>query len=170
MREYRWQLRLTQLTLIAGMALMFDPLNIRYATDSTNMQLEHPEFRAVLLCRWIHGYLGPQNFAILSAFNPLVRERRSGASMFYFSNGNKGLQAASRWMRLKTSWANMRDKHPPRGGRIMVDGLRALKPAVWVMEGEVTEHAPSRRRRNSCHAPITPAEPPSKPWRISTAQ
>ena len=53
MREYRWR-RLTQ-QLIArdvGGVLMFDPLNIRYATDTTNMQLwnSHNPFRACLLC------------------------------------------------------------------------------------------------------------------------
>ena len=53
MRRYRWA-RLTQHIVdrdYAGL-LMFDPLNIRYATDSTNMQLwnAHNPFRAVLLC------------------------------------------------------------------------------------------------------------------------
>ena len=37
--------------------LMFDPLNIRYVSDSTNMQLwnTHKPFRAVLLCA--DGYM-----------------------------------------------------------------------------------------------------------------
>jgi len=40
MRRYRWQ-RLTQHIVQRdyGGVLLFDPLNIRYATDSTNMQL-----------------------------------------------------------------------------------------------------------------------------------
>jgi Xaa-Pro aminopeptidase len=40
MRRYRWA-RLTQAIQARGYAglLLFDPLNIRYATDSTNMQL-----------------------------------------------------------------------------------------------------------------------------------
>ena len=40
MRKYRWE-RLTQHIVDRdyGGLLMFDPLNIRYATDSTNMQL-----------------------------------------------------------------------------------------------------------------------------------
>ncbi|NKW72197.1 aminopeptidase P family protein, partial [Rhodobacteraceae bacterium R_SAG10] len=53
MRQHRWQ-RLTQHIVARdyGGLLMFDPLNIRYATDSTNMQLwnTHNPFRAVLLC------------------------------------------------------------------------------------------------------------------------
>ena len=52
MRKYRWE-RLTQAIVQRGYAgiLLFDPLNIRYATDSTNMQLwnTHNPFRAVLL-------------------------------------------------------------------------------------------------------------------------
>ena len=40
MREHRWK-RLTQAIVDRGYGglLIFDPLNIRYATDSTNMQL-----------------------------------------------------------------------------------------------------------------------------------
>lgn len=53
MREFRWN-RLTQHIVERGWGglLMFDPLNIRYATDTTNMQLwnTHNPFRAVLLC------------------------------------------------------------------------------------------------------------------------
>lgn len=58
MRTYRWQ------RLVAGIAerdmgglLLFDPLNIRYATDSTNMQLwnAHNPVRAILLCA--DGYM-----------------------------------------------------------------------------------------------------------------
>lgn len=58
MREYRWK-RLTQHIVDRdyGALLVFDPLNIRYATDSTNMQLwnTHNPFRAVLLCA--DGYM-----------------------------------------------------------------------------------------------------------------
>ena len=40
MREYRWK-RLKQKVIERNLGglLLFDPLNIRYATDSTNMQL-----------------------------------------------------------------------------------------------------------------------------------
>ena len=76
-----------------GGALLFDPLNIRFATDSTNMQIwnAHNPFRAVFVAA--DGYMvlfdfkgGPDKF--LSDFNPLVREVRAGASMFYFGNGD----------------------------------------------------------------------------------
>ena len=53
MREHRWR-RLTEAVVARGYGglLMFDPLNIRYATDTTNMQLwnSHNPFRAVLRC------------------------------------------------------------------------------------------------------------------------
>ncbi len=151
MREYRWK-RLTQHVVDRGYGgvLMFDPLNIRYATDSTNMQLwnTHNPFRAVLLCADGHMVIWDyKNSPFLSEFNPLVAEQRGGASMFYFSNGNKGLRAASTFadevkdIMREHAGTNMRlavDK-------IMVDGLRALEARGFeVMEGEeVTEHARS---------------------------
>ena len=58
MHTYRHK-RLTQHIVDRGYGglLKFDPLNIRYATDSTNMQLwnTHNPFRAVLL--WADGYM-----------------------------------------------------------------------------------------------------------------
>ena len=86
MREFRWK-RLTQKINKRGLGglLMFDPLNIRYATDSTNMQLwnTHNPFRAVLLCP--DGYMviwDYKNSPFLAEFNPLVKEHRSGADLF----------------------------------------------------------------------------------------
>ena len=78
MRAYRLD-RLTKFIQdreYAGL-LLFDPLNIRYATDSTNMQLwnTHNPFRATLVCA--DGYMviwDYKNSPFLSEFNPLVRE------------------------------------------------------------------------------------------------
>ena len=88
MRRFRWE-RLTKHIVERdyGGLLMFDPLNIRYATDSTNMQLwnTHNPFRAVLLCA--DGYMvmwDYKNSPFLSEFNPLVREQRSGVDFFCF--------------------------------------------------------------------------------------
>ncbi|WP_377506479.1 dimethylsulfonioproprionate lyase DddP [Octadecabacter sp. R77987] len=151
LRAYRHK-RLTQHVIDRdyGGVLMFDPLNIRYATDSTNMQLwnTHNPFRAVLVCA--DGYMviwDYKNSPFLSTFNPLVREQRSGASMFYFSNGDKNDQAADAFvpeiidLLREHSSGNMRlavDK-------IMVPGYRALIGAgIDVMEGEeLTEKARS---------------------------
>ena len=146
MRQYRWE-RLTAHIVARGYAglLMFDPLNIRYATDSTNMQLwnTHNPFRAVLLCA--DGYMviwDYKNSPFLSAFNPLVRERRSGADLFYFDRGDKVDIAAD-------TFANevrlLLEEHG-QGKRLAVDkimlhGLRSLEAQGFeIMEGEeVTE-------------------------------
>lgn len=151
MREYRWK-RLTQHIVdrdLAGL-LMFDPLNIRYATDSTNMQLwnAHNPFRAVLLCADGHMVIWDyKNAPFLSKFNPLVAEQRSGASMYYFSNGDRGLQAASNFA------DEVKDVIRAHAGantrlavdKIMVEGLRALEARGFTVEEgeEVTEHARS---------------------------
>ncbi|WP_283966150.1 dimethylsulfonioproprionate lyase DddP [Tritonibacter sp. AK171] len=149
MRHYRWQ-RLTQAIVERGYGglLMFDPLNIRYATDSTNMQLwnTHNPFRALLLCA--DGYMviwDYKNSPFLSTFNPLVREQRSGADLFYFDRGDKvdvAADALSNEIRVligEHGGGNMRlavDK-------VMLHGLRALEAQGFeVMEGEeVTEKA-----------------------------
>jgi Xaa-Pro aminopeptidase len=151
MRTYRWQ-RLTQHIVARdlGGLLIFDPLNIRYATDSTNMQLwnTHNPFRAVLLCA--DGYMviwDYKNSPFLSSFNPLVRESRSGASMFYFSTGDKGDRAADSFV---AQVADLMAAHAPGNKRlavdkIMVSGYKALIAAGFdVSEGEeVTEKARS---------------------------
>ena len=151
MRAFRWK-RLTAHVVERGYGglLMFDPLNIRYATDSTNMQLwnTHNPFRAVLLCA--DGYMviwDYKNSPFLSSFNPLVKEVRSGASMFYFSTGDKSDAAAERFVSevkdliREHSGGNMRlavDK-------IMIHGYRSLVDAGFeVQDGEeVTEKSRS---------------------------
>ncbi|WP_299029540.1 dimethylsulfonioproprionate lyase DddP [uncultured Sulfitobacter sp.] len=151
MRRYRWE-RLTQHVVARGYGglLMFDPLNIRYATDSTNMQLwnTHNPFRAVLLCA--DGYMvmwDYKNSPFLSEFNPLVAEQRSGADLFYFDRGDKVGVAAD------VLAGEIRDLILEHGGgemriavdKIMLHGLRALERAGFeVMDGEeVTEKSRS---------------------------
>ncbi len=151
MREFRHK-RLTQHVFDRdyGGVLMFDPLNIRYATDTTNMQLwnTHNPFRAVLLCA--DGYMviwDYKNAPFLADFNPLVRESRSGASMFYFSSGDKVEQGAESFV---GQVSELMAEHAGTNKRlavdkIMVPGLRALERAGFeVMEGEeVTEKSRS---------------------------
>jgi Xaa-Pro aminopeptidase len=167
MREYRLQRLVDQVVKNdMGGLLMFDPLNIRYATDSTNMQLwnTHNPFRAALVCA--DGYMviwDYKNAPFLSEFNPLVRERRSGASMFYFATGDKTQAAASGFA------AQVDDLLQEHGGgnrrlavdKIMISGLRALEAAGFeVHEGEdLTEHARAIKgpdeilaMRASCHS------------------
>ena len=151
MREYRWK-RLTRHIVDRGYGglLMFDPLNIRYATDSTNMQLwnTHNPFRAVLLCA--DGYMvmwDYKNSPFLSEFNPLVREQRSGADLFYFDRGDKVNVAADV---LSNEVRELINEHGGGERRIAVDkimlhGLRALEAQGFeVMDGEeVTEKSRS---------------------------
>jgi Xaa-Pro aminopeptidase len=167
MREYRWK-RLTQHIVDRnyGGLLVFDPLNIRYATDSTNMQLwnTHNPFRAVLLCA--DGYMviwDYKNSPFLSEFNPVVREQRSGADLFYFDRGDKVDVAADVFAR------QVRELINAHGGgnnklavdKIMLHGLRALEAQGFeIMDGEeVTEKSRSIKgpdeilaMRASCHA------------------
>ncbi|UYV35869.1 Xaa-Pro peptidase family protein [Rhodobacteraceae bacterium D3-12] len=147
MREFRWQ-RLTNAIVERGYGglLMFDPLNIRYATDSTNMQLwnTHNPFRAVLLCA--DGYMviwDYKNAPFLSTFNPLVREQRAGADLFYFDRGDR---AAAQAGVFANEVRSLISEHAGSNTRLAVDkvmlhGLRALEAQGFeIMEGEeVTE-------------------------------
>lgn len=151
MREYRWR-RLTQHVVDRGYGglLMFDPLNIRYATDSTNMQLwnTHNPFRAVLLCA--DGYMviwDYKNSPFLSTFNPLVREQRSGADLFYFDRGDRVDVAADTF---SNEVRVLIEAHSGNNKRLAVDkimlhGLRALEAQGFeVLDGEeVTEKSRS---------------------------
>jgi Xaa-Pro aminopeptidase len=151
MRRYRWD-RLTAHVVARDLAglLLFDPLNIRYATDSTNMQLwnAHNSFRAVLLCA--DGYMvlwDYRNTSFLSAFNPLVREVRSGADLFYFDRGDKVDVAATAFA---DQVRDLLEQHAPGLSRLAID--KPMLHAHWalaslgykIVEGEeVTEKARS---------------------------
>ncbi len=151
MRKHRWE-RLTQHIVDRGYGglLMFDPMNIRYATDSTNMQLwnAHNPYRAVLLCA--DGYMVIWDFKgtpFLTYFNPLVREQRTGADMFYFARGDRidaGANAFAQEIN-ELMKAHAGDNKRLAVDKIMVPGLRALESLGFeVMEGEeVTEKARS---------------------------
>ena len=151
MREFRWK-RLTQKVneRDLGGLLMFDPLNIRYATDSTNMQLwnTHNPFRAVLLCP--DGYMviwDYKNSPFLAEFNSLVKEYRSGADLFYFDRGDKIDEAA---YALSIQIKDLVIEHGGSNFKLAIDkpmihGLRALEAVRFeVVPGEeVTEKARS---------------------------
>ena len=125
-----------------GALVVFDPLNIRYATDSTNMQLwnTHNPFRALIVCADRHMVIwNYKNPPFLSTFNPLVKEQRSGADFFYFDRGDMAHVAADKWA------GEVRDLVAEHGGgnmrlavdKIMLHGLRALEAKGFeVMEGE----------------------------------
>lgn len=149
MREFRWNRLLTHIMeRDYGGILLFDPLNIRYATDSTNMQVwnTHNPFRAVLLCADGHMIIWDhQKTPFLVAHNPVVNEIRNDASIFYFSCGD-GIEEKA-----KAFAEEIEDEmriHAGNHRRLAVDkiaihGLRALDHAgLQVMNGEeVTEKA-----------------------------
>ena len=71
--------------------LLFDPLNIRYATDCTNMQLwiTHNPARACFVSADGHIVLWDfQGCQHLSSHLALVREVRTGGHFFYFTAGD----------------------------------------------------------------------------------
>lgn len=132
MREYRLQRiaeQLQQRDLAA--VLLFDPLNIRYATDSTNMQLwiTHNHARACLVTA--SGYMilwDFHNSDHLSRHLPLVKELRHGASFFYFETGEFTAQHAQRFAH---EVADILLRHVGANKRLAIDkieiaGLRAL--------------------------------------------
>lgn len=151
MREYRWK-RLTEHIVERdyGGILLFDPLNIRYATDSTNMQVwnSHNPFRAL----WVgaNGYMVLYDYAnamFLAEFNPLVKEIRTGASMFYFAAGDNDEQRSQKFA---AEIAELTREHSGNNLRLAVDkilphGLFELKNSGFdIMNGEeVTEKARS---------------------------
>ncbi len=126
-----------------GGLLMFDPLNIRYATDATNMQIwnMHNPFRACLVTPdgWMVLW-DYKNSPFLADHNPLVREVRSGASFFYSVTG-EGTEAAARAFAREIA-----DALRARSGanrrlavdKIMLTGARALEAEELTLEdGEI---------------------------------
>lgn len=132
-RQYRHQRLVSHIIeRDLGGLLLFDPLNIRYATDSTNMQLwnTHNPFRALLVCP--DGYMVIWDYAqgkFLSTFNPLVREQRDGADLFYFDRGDKSDDAARR---LVDQIGTLIDAHGQGNRRIAVD--KPMLHAHWALE------------------------------------
>ncbi|MGJ7512835.1 dimethylsulfonioproprionate lyase DddP [Pseudomonas baetica] len=149
MREYRLQRICAQLISrdLAGI-LLFDPLNIRYATDSTNMQLwtSHNPARACFIAA--SGYMVLWDFHgcdHLSAHLPLVSELRSGASFFYFETGERTDEHARHFA---AQIDDLLRQHAGTNRRLAIDrievaGVRALDALdVNICSGqEITELA-----------------------------
>ncbi|MCB1451024.1 MAG: aminopeptidase P family protein [Nitratireductor sp.] len=144
MRQYRLQRIVGELRKhdYAGL-LCFDPLNIRYVTDTTNMQLwvTHNPSRACFVSA--DGYVVLWDYANcghLSAHLPLVREVRTGASFFYFVSGERVGEHAARFA------AEIDDLLKSHGGgnrrlaidRIEPEGLMALRGlGIETFQGQV---------------------------------
>ncbi len=143
MRRYRLDRLVNEINKrdYAGV-LLFDPLNIRYATDSTNMQLwnTHNPFRAAMVLA--NGYMvvwDYKNSPFLCEHNPAVNEVRSDASMYYFGTGDKTQEAASRFA---DQVNDLLQEHASSNRRLAVDkimlsGYHALnKLGMDIVEGE----------------------------------
>ena len=81
------------------------------------------------VCGWVYGDLGLQKLSFLSEFNPLVREQRSGADLFYFDRGDKIDVAADVF---SNEVRVLMEEHAGGNKRLAVDkimlhGLRALE-------------------------------------------
>ena len=133
MREYRWQRLVSHINARDyGAILLFDPLNIRYGSDSTNMQLwnTHNPFRCLVVCA--DGYMVMYDYAVakfLSTMNPLVNEQRDGADFFYFDRGDKIADAAEKFAK---QIAELVQQHGEGNQRIGVD--KPMLHAIWALE------------------------------------
>ena len=160
LREYRLARLQEQIIRhdCAGL-LLFDPLNIRYATDATNMQLwtTHNPARAC--------FVPPQGNVILWDFHNcehlsqhlrLIGEVRHGASFFYFETGDRTAAAADEFVAVIL---DLMARFGGKNKRLAVDriehvGYAALRANdVDVLEGQVlTEHARSVKNANELNA------------------
>ncbi|WP_282607097.1 dimethylsulfonioproprionate lyase DddP [Pelagibius sp. Alg239-R121] len=112
--------------------LLFDPLNIRYATDSSNMHLwiTHNPARAAFVSA--DGYVVLWDFHgcdHLSGHLPLIREIRSGAGFFYFLTGDREEDYAQAFAK---QIDELLIRHGSGNRRLAIDkieiaGLRALE-------------------------------------------
>ena len=142
-----------------GGILLFDPLNIRYATDCSNMNLwiAHNPARAVFVSA--DGYVILWDFqrcGHLSAHLPLIREVRDGAGFFYFLAGDSEEQQA-------TGFAGEVDdalrQHGGRNRRLAIDkmeisGIQAIQRlGIDIKSGQqVMEHARLVKSENDIYA------------------
>ena len=100
-RRYRLQ-RVREQLIVAGCdaILLYDPVNIRYATDTTNMQvwtMHNPARYAVVFAEGPALLWEFHNCAHLHSGNPLVDEIRQAINWSYFACGNRAAERAGAW-------------------------------------------------------------------------
>ncbi len=131
-------------------ALVWDPLSIRYATDTTNMQLwcTHNSTRACLVLTDGPVVLFDYPSALhLSDHLPLVDETRPAKTFFYFASGDRGPEFAERFT---DEVEDLLRQHGGGNRRVAADkmethGVRAFeRRGIAVEDGQaVMEHARS---------------------------
>ncbi|MCU9840545.1 Xaa-Pro peptidase family protein [Ruegeria sp. WL0004] len=139
-----------------GGLLLFDPLNIRYATDATNMQIwnTHNQFRAVLVCAGGHMVVwGYSCSKLLLEHNRLVCEVRSGAGMFYISTGDKSVEQANRFIG-EIMREHAGSNRPLGVDKILLQRLCAVERAGFEIEDgeECTEKTRAIKDPDEIHA------------------
>ena len=131
--------------------LLFDPLNIRYATGTSNMLLwnTHNPFRSCLV--FDDGYCilwdyQESNHYVESNYL-CIDEVRTGASMFYFAKGDKVKSAAENFSDQVGQAFKKKRKHSKRLAidKIMLDGFKSLENKDFKIENgeKIMEHARS---------------------------
>ena len=160
LREYRLERLRGELrgSDCAGL-LLFDPLNIRYATDTTNMQvwIAHNPIRACFIATEGPVVLFEYRRAMhLADHLPLVDEVRPSVPFFYFASAERTEEMAGRFA------ARIDDLLRAHGGgnrRLAVDkmeiaGVRAFDQlGIDIREGQrVTEHARKIKDANEVDA------------------
>ena len=142
-----------------GGILLFDPLNIRYATDCSNMHLwiAHNPARAVFVSA--DGYVILWDFhrcGHLSAHLPLVSEVRDGAGFFYFLAGDSEEQQARQFA---DEVDDALRQHGGRNRRLAIDkmeisGIQAIQRlGIEIKSGQqVMEHARLVKSENDIRA------------------
>jgi len=150
-RLYRLRRIREQLVLHGCQAiLLYDPVNVRYATDVSNMQvwMLHNASRYVLAFAdgpcILFEYKGAEHLAKGFA---TIDEVRPATTWFYFGTGSRTEEWAKRWA---DEIADLMRMHCGPGARLAIDkceplGLELLKRrGIAIVEGQkLTEHARS---------------------------
>lgn len=116
-------------------ALLYDPINIRYACDARNMQVWclHNAVRYVFV-----PTEGPvvlfdfHNCAHLSAGNEVVSEVRPAVGWFYFAAGSRCRELAGRWA---AEIADLVQRHGGGNRRLAIDKCEPLGIAALAQHG-----------------------------------
>ena len=104
-----------------GGVVLFDPLNVRYATDSTNMQLwvMHNGARYAFVSAAGHVIIWDyENTEFLSGHSEVVDEVRPAIGSTFFLGGNRYEEKALRW---SAEMVEVIEEHCGAGARIAVD-------------------------------------------------
>ena len=165
-RSYRLERIRAELRMrdMAG-AVLTDPLNVRYATDSTNMQVwcMHNEVR--------YAFVATEGPVVLFDFHscghlsehlPLIDERRGATSWFYFESGYREFELAAKWAQeiaelvRRHGGGNRRlavDKVDPAGfAALESEGLEVVAGQAFTEEARKVKHAEElKAMRRSIH-------------------